>query len=267
MTSTYDRVPRWLRGRRTPLCGLRKGWTACQRQLLALGVSLCLAFAGAACGVTRAPIDSRSDPAALPNLRRASQALQERIVREKEHVTGLNQQLAELRASEARVYSEVFEAEAAYQRLRADADDVQVDVSAVRGELEDLRRTLESGLMERKVVGLELAALEADLVAQRQAGLEARREIAVRRGKLDLEVDRTGLRPLSLEELRVRWEVPAREWAQLWNDLGLWEQLEDASHASSQPLPPDSLPPPGGTSAGSGEGAEDNSEGDTVESP
>jgi hypothetical protein len=263
MTSSDGPELLQMRRRCMPLRGRIKASRASQR----VGISICLALAAFSCGVTRAPIDTRSDPAALPNLRRASQALQERIAREKEHVTALNQQLAELRASEARVYAEVFEAETSYQRLRADADDVLVDVSAVESELKDSRRILESRRMEHQVVISELASLEADLDLQRQAGLEARREAAVREGSPGLRDGQVKLGLLRLEELRARWGVPVHEWAQLWSELGVWEPADalSAPEAPSEPLPPDSLPAPDGLPSGAEEGGEESSGGDVAE--
>lgn len=228
-----------------------QSWARCRRGgggWWALGAAVLFTALVTGCGVTRAPIDTRSDPAALPNLKRASEALQERIVREKEHVTGLNRQLTELLASEARVYAEVFEAEGTYQQLRADADDVQADVAAVEAELEELRRKLETRRVEREAARLELASLEAELEAEREAGMEARREIEFWRGGLDASGEVTAFRKLRLEEFRKRWEVPEDKWAALMGDLGLTAVLIDPEDPprveEPEPLPPDSLPPP-----------------------
>ncbi|HVQ25435.1 MAG TPA: hypothetical protein VMV01_09655, partial [Planctomycetota bacterium] len=79
-------------------------------------------LAAPGCGVPRAgtPRADPSDYSTLPNLKRAEEALSDRITREKEHVEALNQRLATLRSDEDRLHAETMAKEADYQLRQGD---------------------------------------------------------------------------------------------------------------------------------------------------
>ncbi len=226
-------------------------------QLLWIGALACLGVLPA-CGVTRASIDKPSDPMALPNLRRASEALQVNIVREKEHVISLNAQLDALRADEARVYAEVLDAEETYQRLRADADGVNADVLAVQGELDEALAKLETKRSERDGARAEQVESDAQLAEARQEGLEARREIAFWRGGVSEDGGVRFFRQKRLEAFRAQWSIPLQAWGELLRELGLQRVISDESAVlqedrPAEPVPDDSLPAPEVTPPESGD--------------
>lgn len=75
------------------------------------------------------------DDVLITNLTRASQALLERIQREREHVQSLQVQLLELRGQEEILHGEYLQAEKDYQFLLADLEEVRAEKKAVEEQL------------------------------------------------------------------------------------------------------------------------------------
>ena len=144
--------------------------------LLLLGLS-----AACACGVPRpgAPRVDPSDYATLPNLKRAEEALQDRITREQEHVEALNQRLAMLRNDEERLHAQTMEAEADYQLRQGDLDGVRADLARAQAELTQVQGDLEAARLELGRVQAETRAILEEtaqlrlLVARGQVALES----------------------------------------------------------------------------------------------
>lgn len=144
-----------LRGRGTLAAMRRHGWL-----LLLL----------AACNVPRA--DPRPvDPAAFPteqNLGRASEALRDRLAREREHVEALQQQLAQLKEDEERAYAAFLEAEKEYQLREKDRAGVEQDLAATEKQLAETQQRLQEAQARLASAQAQLA----ELVARAQALLD-----------------------------------------------------------------------------------------------
>lgn len=137
--------------------------------------------AASACGVPR-PDARRVDPsdyATLPNLKRAEEALQDRITREQEHVEALNQRLAMLRNDEERLHAQTMEAEADYQLRQGDLDGVRADLARAQAELTQVQGDLEAARLELGRVQAETRAILEEtaqlrlLVARGQVALDS----------------------------------------------------------------------------------------------
>ena len=139
-----------------------------RRTGLALGTALALAVFGVltpGCGVPRPAPQSAVDLdfATVPNLRRAREALEDRIALEREHVAALETQLAGLRKEEERSYSVFLEAEQEYQLLQSDLGGTQQDLAEAESELAALRGRVESTRQRVALMHDELRRLLDDL--------------------------------------------------------------------------------------------------------
>ena len=138
-------------------------------------------LAAPGCGVPRAgtPHAETSDYSTLPNLKRAEEALSDRITREKEHVEALNQRLAMLRADEDRLHAETVTKEADYQLRQGDLDGVKADLARVQTELTQAQADLEAARLDLGRVQAEARAILEEmaqlrlLIAHGQVALEA----------------------------------------------------------------------------------------------
>jgi hypothetical protein len=221
--------PRFLPSRPPRLPGLRAS-------LLLVPVAV-LALATPGCNAPRAPQDRRLEPTALPNLRRASLALEEQVARELEHVESLQAQLDELKAGEERLYADVLEAEETYQRLQGDADGARNDVDFVEADLADVRTRLANRRSERDAARAELKALEGQLREARAKGLATRAEKDFWRGGVDENGLVSPFRQLRMEEFRQRWSIPVGVWNAFLADLGLERLRLDAVPVAPPPRP------------------------------
>jgi septal ring factor EnvC (AmiA/AmiB activator) len=131
---------------------------------LRAGALLGLLALASACGVPRtgATTVDRSDYATLPNLKRAEEALQDRIAREQEHVEALNQRVATLRADEDRLHGQAMLAEADYQLRQGDLDGVRADLDRVRAELSQAQADLAQAQTDLTAAHQELGRLQAE---------------------------------------------------------------------------------------------------------
>ncbi len=154
-----------------------------------LVLSACL-VAVAGCGVppsapSRAPVD---DLAAVPNLRRASSALQTQIQRAQDNVSGLRRKLSGARIQEEAAYDDFVEAELDYAIRAADLEGVLLDLDDLSLELEGIKGDVAAA--DAEIVGLkarrdqqraEIAALRAEIEALEgeQAATEAAAAVVV----------------------------------------------------------------------------------------
>lgn len=236
-------------------------------RLLCSGFLLALA---AACGVARPTEEPLPGPAALPNLRRASEALQNRIQREKEHVESFNRQLVELKLAEERTSLALQDAEANYQRLQDDFDFAREDVEQAGAELDALRADLEARRAERDALAAELAGVQADLEQLTEAltdakiqALEAQTEldewtalVALTRSRVDEARGERSRWLAQLEVFRERWRVPPAQWAQLLGVLGV------AADAPAEDAPGDASAASDDAPSEAAEGEDDETEAD-----
>jgi hypothetical protein len=191
----------------------------------------------AACNAKRVPGERLQGPADLPNLRRASDALKQRVAREKEHVDALQDELVSLRAGETRLYADVLEAEDDYQRLRSDADGSFADLRAVERELAELAVQLELGRAELGTAQDEMNRLDAQLATARFDGMLARRGLEFWRGGLNEDETVSLRRQTELDQFRQTWTIPRPVWDKLLIDLGLpWLRLGAAPERASRNL-------------------------------
>ncbi|GJM20565.1 MAG: hypothetical protein DHS20C15_04800 [Planctomycetota bacterium] len=201
-----------------------------------------------ACGITRVPQDRGPGPAALPNLRRASEALQARIQREQQHVDAFNRQLAALQQQEERLAGLLREAEADYQRLQDDYDFAATDVDVARDELAALQA-------DQAELEIERANLDEALEASQARQLEAESELArvsAAAGLAAGRVEQLGRERAAwrgrLEVYRARWSVPSAEWDELLVELGLIDAPPPAEPGSengagaAEPIVPPAAP-------------------------
>ncbi|MCB9899206.1 MAG: hypothetical protein H6825_14470 [Planctomycetes bacterium] len=190
----------------------------------AAGVALLgLLLLAAGCGVSRQASQRLPGAAALPNLRRASEAQLDRIAIETAHVQSLDQQLSSLRAQEDRLYGEVIAAEQAYQRLQGDYDGVQADVSAVNGELAAVRGDLAASQAELEQLRTVLAVTQGDLERARSESQSTSAELAAIREKAQLDDDERQAWIARLERRREALGVEPAAWQSLLVELGLVE--------------------------------------------
>lgn len=142
-----------------------------RRPVRAAGLLLLIA----ACGLPEEPITTLEDPRyeALPNLRRASLELQERIRREQEHVDALELELLAKRSEEASLHDRYLAAEADYALRSADLTGVLQDLRDVEQELADTRAALQAARTELAGLQAELGAVQAEVGATRAAAPDA----------------------------------------------------------------------------------------------
>lgn len=115
----------------------------------------------AACGVppVEAPGDAPPiDFSTLPNLRRAREALEDRIVREREYAAALMQQLEAWQAEEDRIFKDYLQAEHDFQLIEGDLAGTREELERAQAEL----ATLQADLARRRT---EVAAVRAELTA------------------------------------------------------------------------------------------------------
>ncbi len=194
-----------LRGERAgvTLDGMRRlptlrGWR-CLRGGRGLGAAVAFACAAAAlapaaCGVPRATPTAieMGDYSTLPNLRRAQEALQDTITREKEHVEALKLQIVQLRTDEDELYQSFLKAETDYHLRATDLAGVEADLAAAQHDLDTGRTLLADLQAQLTAVEGEIAGLLARVTAQREllggaqqefdavlAGLQARLQAAL----------------------------------------------------------------------------------------
>jgi len=178
------------------------------------------------CGVTRTePVDTRQ-PSDLLTLRRAGEALTERIAEEEQHVAALRRQLDELRVAEERLNRDFLEAEEGFQTLQSDLDGTLAEVRSAERELSTSRERLAT-------LRVEQATLLAERVTAEQDVDESRREsiawLALRRDVVN-ELRRWRDR---LEPYRARWGVDEVEWEAFLRELGLWARAAAAGRTGA----------------------------------
>ena len=117
-----------------------------------------VALAAPACGVPRSepPPASAIDFSTLPNLRRAREALEDRIAREREYAAALMQQLEQWQEEEDRIFKEYLQAEHDFQLISSDLAGTQADLAEATQE----RDALQADLAARRK---EIASLRAEL--------------------------------------------------------------------------------------------------------
>jgi chromosome segregation ATPase len=132
---------------------------------------------GPGCSVTRTPQRSSVvDAGDEALLKRANEALLERIRQEEQHVETFNRQLDIAKAREKWVTNQLAAVEADYDLLDGDLAGLESDLDDIRQELrdqQDLKKQLQSKLEtvrgEAGSVEIELQSLEASIIRDRQA--------------------------------------------------------------------------------------------------
>lgn len=246
----------------------------------ALGLALVALLAALApgCGVQRPARSTLPPAAALPNLRRAGAALQDRILLESNHVESLNDRLLSLRSREERLWQDVLEAEDSYHRLESDYDGVAGDVAAVQEELAAVRADLVAVQGELQGAQAELGARQGELGGVRDQATEVEAELANARAQLELaqqeadalaaDVARLADGAAQRAEARVAWierlevyrqayGVSPDDWQGLLEELGLTRLDEELALPGSETAAgPDDAPAIQPAAAPDGAGAD-----------
>lgn len=147
-----------------------------------------------ACQVIRTP--EKSDPGAadLVSLRRASEALQERIRQERGHVDAYTLQLRELGRQEQQVYADLSSREATLRQLQGDLDYAAEDLEVATADQERIAELTIRAHEQLDRTQQELTLAEQELATVRAAADSAQLALQAERERLkDAQVAMDGL--------------------------------------------------------------------------
>lgn len=170
------------------------------------------------CAVPRATAPSLQtlDSTTLPNLRRAQEALQDLLAREREHVGALNLKIATLRAEEAHLNEQYLDREYDYLLLEDDLASVEEEILAVQTEIQAAREALKAAgaqlkALESKLAGIQAQQIDIDVVIAALLHMVEKGHVALAslppmlRALVDQELARVAtLRELELEATGTR---------------------------------------------------------------
>ncbi len=144
-----------------PLGGSRRTATPSLVALVAL-----VALMTAACAVPRSvpPPSSKTDFSTLPNLRRAREALEDRIAREREYAAALMAQLEQWQDQEDRIFKDYLQAEHDFQLISSDLAGTEQDLADATKELADLKAELANQRKQLTTVRTELQSALDELI-------------------------------------------------------------------------------------------------------